>query len=366
MLYRSLIRPLLFQQDPEQAHEGIIRLLETLTATQSELLRLVPVQTHPALQTTVAGITFPNPVGLAAGFDKNGKAIPFWHTCGCGFVEVGTITAQPQGGNPKPRVFRYPEQAAVVNRLGFNSEGSEVVAERIKRLRQSGIPLPLPLAINIGKTKIVEEEAAVLEDYRAGFRRLAPLADLVVINVSSPNTPGLRQWQEKAKLSALLTLLSEEAKGLSEAVRGTSVPLFLKISPDMSEADRDDVVEVALENGLAGLIATNTTIAREGATEEMELPGGLSGKPLCEKSLEVLRYLYRQLQGRLPIIGVGGISSAEEAYARIKAGASLVQVYTGMIYEGPFLPRKINQGLLRLMERDGIKSIADAVGVESR
>lgn len=149
-------------------------------------------------------------------------------------------------------------------------------------------------------------------------------------------------------------------------MRGTSVPLFLKISPDMNEADRDDVVEVALENGLAGLIATNTTIAREGATAEMELPGGLSGKPLCEKSLEVLRYLYRQLQGRLPIIGVGGISSAEEAYARIKAGASLVQVYTGMIYEGLFLPRKINQGLLRLMERDGIKSTTDAVGVESR
>ncbi len=360
MFYRSLIRPILFQQDPEQAHEGTIHLLETLTATQSELLRLAPVQTRAALQTEVAGIKFPNPVGLAAGFDKNGKALPFWHTCGFGFAEVGTITAQPQPGNPKPRVFRYPEQEAVVNRLGFNSEGAEVVAERIERVRRSGFPLPIPIGINIGKTKIVEGEEAVLEDYRAGFQRLAPLADFVTINVSSPNTPGLRLWQEKAKLSALLGMLAQEAKGLPQ-----SVPLFLKIAPDMNQADMDDMIEVALENGLAGLIATNTTIAREGATANMESPGGLSGKPLCEKSLGVLRYLYRQSQGRLPIIGVGGINSAEAAYERIKAGASLVQVYTGMIYEGPFLPRQINSGLLRLMERDGVKSIAEAVGAES-
>lgn len=360
MFYRSVIRPILFQQDPEQAHEGVIRLLEALTNSQSELLRLAPAQTCAALQTEVAGITFPNPIGLAAGFDKNGKALPFWHACGFGFAEAGTITAQPQPGNPKPRVFRYPQQEAVVNRLGFNSEGAEVVAERIRRVRESGFPLPVPIGINIGKTKIVEGEEAVLEDYRDGFLRLAPLADFITINVSSPNTPGLRLWQEKEKLSALLGMLAQEAERLPK-----TTPLFLKIAPDMNEADMDDMIETAVENGIAGIIATNTTIAREGETAKMESPGGLSGKPLRAKSLEVLRFLHRRLEGRLPIIGVGGINSAETAYERIKAGASLVQIYTGMIYEGPFLPRKINKGLLRLMEKDGIKSISEAVGVEA-
>jgi dihydroorotate dehydrogenase len=250
-----------------------------------------------------------------------------------------------------------------VNRLGFNSEGAEAVAERIRALRESGFVVPIPLGINIGKTKIVTEESAVLEDYRASFRLLAPLADFLVVNVSSPNTPGLRQWQERGKLTALLTMLTEEARNV--AGRRPNLPIFLKIAPDMNSADLEDAAQAALESGLAGIVATNTTISREGDFANLESPGGLSGEPLKEKALETLRLLHRQLQGRLPLIGVGGIGSAEDAYTRIKAGASLVQIYTAFIYEGPFLPRRINAGLLRLMERDGVKNLKEIVGVEA-
>lgn len=360
MIYQSLVKPLLFRQDPEHAHEWMMHLLEVLTSTATDLLTLIPPYSPPELRVHVAGIDFPNPIGLSAGFDKNGVAVPFWHSCGFGFVEIGTITAQPQSGNPKPRVFRYPEHHAVVNRLGFNSQGSEVVSERMKALRESGHKLPVPLGINIGKTKIVTAEDAVLEDYLTSFRRLSPFADFVVINVSSPNTPGLRQWQEKDRLSGLIRLL------VSEAATQKSLPIFLKIAPDMNEADLEDVVEVALEAGLAGIIATNTTIAREGIYSELEFPGGLSGFPVQAKALAVLRFLAKRLQGRIPLIGVGGIASAEDAYTRLKAGASLLQIYTAMIYEGPFLARCIGQGLLRLMARDGVKHVSEIVGIEIR
>jgi dihydroorotate dehydrogenase len=357
MLYETIIKPILFRQDPEAAHEATMHALGVLSSTAADTLTLIPPYTHTALKTEIAGIEFPNPVMLAAGCDKNAVAIPFWHTCGFGAIEVGTITAQPQSGNPKPRVFRYPTHRAIVNRLGFNSHGSETVAERIRVLRESGIKVPIPVGINIGKTKVVEEPEAVLEDYLTSFRRLSPYSNFMVINVSSPNTPGLRQWQEKERLSALIQRLIAE---------GAGIPLFLKIAPDLNEADIEEVAEVALESGLAGIIATNTTIAREGEYTGFESPGGLSGYPVQEKALQVLRFLSKHLKGRLPLIGVGGIASAEDAYTRIKAGASLVQIYTALIYEGPSLPRKINGGLLRLMERDGVKHLSEIVGVESR
>jgi dihydroorotate dehydrogenase len=361
MFYRRALRPLLFAQDPEAAHERTIELL----ATASGLPAGRHPFTHARLKMTVAGLEFPNPVGLAAGCDKNAKAIPIWPRFGFGFVEVGTVTAQPQPGNPKPRLFRVPEYGALVNRLGFNSEGSEVVAKRIANLRRKRHTLTVPLGINIGKTKIVTGDDAVLDDYRTSFRRLSRLADFVVINVSSPNTPGLRQWQERDKLTLLLGALMEEARTLA-AKRGTKpVPVFVKISPDMADADMDDVAEVALDLGLAGIIATNTTIAREGEVANVEQQGGLSGKPLRDRATEVIRYLYRRTQGRLPLIGVGGIFTAEDAYARIRAGASLVQLYTGMIYEGPFLPRALNQGLLRLLERDGVAHLSELVGTDT-
>jgi len=360
-LYRRAFRPLLFAQDPETAHERTIEFLST--AGQLGLPLSHRPFTHARLRVTLAGLSFPNPIGLAAGCDKNARAVAVWPRLGFGFVEVGTVTAQPQPGNPKPRLFRLPEQGALINRLGFNSEGSEVVARRLARLRRHGRALPVPLAINIGKTRRVTGDEETLKDYRTSFRRLAPLADLLVVNVSSPNTPGLRQWQERDKLAALLGALMAEGRALA-AERGLApVPLFVKISPDMDDADMDDVVAVALDLGIAGIVATNTTIAREGALAQASEAGGLSGRPLRERATEVVRYLYRRLEGRLPIIGVGGISTPEDAYARLQAGASLLQLYTGLIYEGPFLPRALNTGLLRLMERDGVGHVSDLVGV---
>ena len=364
MFYRRVARPVLFAQDPEKAHELTIEMLAT--AASSPLGASRRVQTHAKLKMTVAGMEFPNPVGLAAGCDKNGKAVAAWPQFGFGFVEVGTVTALPQSGNPKPRVFRVPEYGALINRLGFNSEGSEAVAKRLAKLRRTRRALSVPLGINIGKTKIVTGEDAVLEDYRASFRRLSRLADFIVVNVSSPNTPGLRQWQEREPLARLLETLQAESRSLAQKRGVTPTPIFVKISPDMDEAGLDDVVSVAFETKLAGIIATNTTIAREGALSQAEASGGLSGKPLRERACEVLRGLHRRTQGQIPLIGVGGIFSGEDAYTRIKAGASLIQIYTGLVYEGPYLPRRINDTLLKLMERDGVKHLSELIGTESR
>ena len=359
MIYRRVARPLLFAQDAENAHEHTLDMLARISH-----LSLPPgrdVFTHTRLRVEVAGLSFPNPVGLAAGCDKNARAVPTWPRFGFGFVEVGTVTAQPQAGNPKPRVFRAARHEALVNRLGFNSEGSEAVARRLALLRRER-ELPVPLGVNIGKTKVVTGDEAVLEDYRASFRRLSRHADFVVVNVSSPNTPGLRQWQEKDKLGALLGALMDESRSLAQKRAVSPLPVFVKISPDMADGDMADVVEVVLEKQLAGIIATNTTIAREGAVSGVEANGGLSGKPLRPRATEVIRFLYRCAEGKLPLIGVGGIFSAEDAYERLRAGASLIQLYTGLVYEGPFLPKRINQGLLKLMERDGVKHISELVG----
>lgn len=360
MIYRRVARPLLFAQDAESAHEHTLKMLARISH-----LALPPgrdVVTHARLRVEVAGLMFPNPVGLAAGCDKNARAVPTWPRFGFGFVEVGTVTALPQGGNPRPRVFRAARHEALVNRLGFNSEGSEAVARRLALLRRRERELPVPLGVNIGKTKIVTGDEAVLEDYRASFRRLSRHADFVVVNVSSPNTPGLRQWQEKDKLGALLGALMDESQSLAQKRTTAPLPVFVKISPDMTDGDMADVVEVVLEKKLSGIIATNTTLAREGALSTVEANGGLSGKPLRARATEVIRFLYRCTEGKLPLIGVGGIFSAEDAYERLRAGASLVQLYTGLVYEGPYLPKRINQGLLKLMERDGVKHIFELVG----
>ncbi len=362
MFYKLFIKPVLFNKDAESAHEFTLKMMER--AAHIGVLRARAPLTHPALKSTVAGVEFPNPVGLGAGCDKNAVAVPMWPLCGFGFVEVGTITAQPQPGNEKPRVFRYPELNAVVNRFGFNSEGSEAVTARVKALRNNGSTLPIPLAINIGKTKIVTEESAVLEDYRTSYRRLAPYADLIVVNVSSPNTPGLRQWQEKGPLSALLGAVMAEARN-TPCITGKQAPVWVKISPDMANEDMEAVVEVVREQSITGIIATNTTIARTGQAANITETGGLSGQPLTDRACEVMRFLYRHTNGEIPLIGVGGIASAEQAYARIRAGASLVQVYTGLIYEGPTLARNINMGLISMLKRDGFGSIQEAVGKDA-
>ncbi len=359
-VYRRALRPLLFTQDPELAHERTLEMLSLASGMPLGVFR--HAFTHSRLASEVCGIAFPNPVGLAAGCDKNGKAIPIWSSFGFGFVETGTVTALPQPGNPKPRVFRFPEHGALVNRLGFNSDGSEVVAKRIAKLRR-GKKLPLPLGINIGKTKLVSGDDATLDDYRTSFRRLSRLAEFIVINVSSPNTPGLRQWQEKDKLASLLKMLSEDGKALALKRSTAPIPLFVKISPDMTESAMAEVVEVVFEAEISGIIATNTTITREGSVAHLEQTGGLSGKPLKSRATEVIRVLHRLTEGKLPLIGVGGIFTAEDAYERIQAGASLVQIYTAMIYEGPFLARQINLGLIKQMERDGVKTLEEVRGV---
>jgi dihydroorotate dehydrogenase len=360
MLYKNALRPLLFAQDPESAHERTIELLAKASGLAGKSLR--KPFTHHKLTVHLAGLTFPNPVGLAAGCDKNAKAVLMWSQFGFGFVEAGTVTAQPQPGNPRPRVFRFPHEHALINRLGFNSEGSEAVAKRLSRLRRARAHLPVPLGINIGKTKAVSGDDATLDDYRTSYRRLSRLADFVVVNVSSPNTPGLRQWQEKDKLAALLGMLMEESRSLASKRQSEPTPLFVKISPDMDDSDMMDAASVALELGLAGIIATNTTISRSGSAANLQETGGLSGKPLRDRAAEVLRFLYKETGGNIPLIGVGGIFSPEDAYFRIQCGASLVQLYTALVYEGPFLPRHLNQGLLKLMERDGVKHISEVIG----
>ena len=281
--------------------------------------------------TNVFGITFPNPVGLAAGFDKNGVALRAWAALGFGFVEIGTVTAQPQPGNPRPRIFRFPEQAALINRLGFNNDGADIVAERLRRQRERGRWPNVPVGINIGKSKVTPLEGAV-EDYLYSFRKLVPFADYIALNVSSPNTPGLRSLQESEALSSLLHAIKEENSGAKK-------PVLLKIAPDLSPAELNEVIATCEANDVAGIIATNTTIDHAMIPKHLDQAGGLSGRPLREKSTAVIRAIRSQTQ--LPIIASGGIFDAESAREKLEAGAQLLQVYTGYIYRGPGLIRDI-------------------------
>ncbi len=362
-MYKRTLRPLLFSRDAEWAHEYTLDMLRRIPGAAARLSG--PVITHEALQTEVAGIKFPNPVGLAAGCDKNAVAIRVWPRFGFGFVEVGTITAEGQPGNPRPRVFRIPREEAIVNRLGFNNDGCEVVANRIALIRR-GRPLVTPLAVNIGKTRRITGDSAVLDDYKESLRRFARLADFIVINVSSPNTPGLRDWLQSSRLHELLGALRSEAIAIASLKGGNPVPLMVKVSPDMTDDELRAAADTAMECGMAGIVATNTTISREGSLANYPESGGLSGRPLKERALNVLRVLYRHCGSTIPLIGVGGIGTAEDAYERIRAGASLVQIYTAMIYNGPYTAKSINLGLLDLMARDGFKSVSEVVGADSR
>jgi dihydroorotate dehydrogenase len=324
--YERLVRPLLFALDPETAHNLTLRLLNGIGDFPP--LRHFQPASRPK---NVFGITFPHPVGLAAGFDKNGVALPAWAALGFAFVEVGTVTAQAQPGNPKPRIFRFPQYEALINRLGFNNDGSEIVANRLGRLRESGHWPRIPIGINIGKSKMTPLEEAV-EDYLFSFRKLAPFADYIALNVSSPNTPGLRSLQEKEALSNLLGAIREQN-------RPARKPVLLKIAPDLSEAELETIVGACEANDVAGIIATNTTIDHTSIPKNLDQDGGLSGRPLREKSTAVVRAI--RARTRLPIIASGGIFDAESASAKLDAGAQLVQIYTGYIYRGPGLLREI-------------------------
>ncbi|MEW9854858.1 quinone-dependent dihydroorotate dehydrogenase [Novosphingobium sp. M1R2S20] len=343
MLY-PLIRPLLFRIDPERAHGLALKALATRPGKTAG---------SGALATRVAGLSFPNPVGMAAGFDKDAVALKGLLGLGFGSVEVGTLTPRPQAGNPRPRLFRLVEDRAVINRMGFNNGG---VADALTRLaardRASGI-----VGVNIGANKDSSDRVA---DYRSGMRAVAPLADYVTVNISSPNTPGLRALQDKGALDELLDAVLTERDA-----SGKRVPVFLKVAPDLEPADIDDIAEVTIARGIDGLIVSNTTIARPPLrSRHAGEAGGLSGAPLKDAALQRLRDFRSATGGALPLIGVGGIATAEDAWERIRAGASLIQLYSAMVYEGPGIARSICQGLERLMRRDGFTCVAEAVGSE--
>ena len=333
-IYEHLVRPLLFSLSAEAAHNIAIRNLRAASSWSAALHQLERFH-PPAKPTTVFGLTFPNPVGLAAGFDKNGVAIPAWAALGFGFAEVGTVTAKPQPGNPKPRIFRYPEQQALINRLGFNNDGADVVATRLRALRESGRWPAIPVGINLGKSKITPLEQAV-DDYLYSFRLLAPLADYIVLNVSSPNTPGLRSLQEHDALEQLLGAVRRENERAPK-------PVLLKIAPDLSFSDLEQIITTSEENGIAGIIATNTTLDHSAIPKSLDQTGGLSGRPLLDKSTEFVRAI--RARSQLPVIASGGICDAASAREKFEAGAQLIQVYTGYVYRGPGLLREMVDGL---------------------
>jgi dihydroorotate dehydrogenase len=330
VFYQRLVRPLLFSLSPEAAHNLAIRNLRAVSEWPAVLRQLERFQAPPK-PTTVFGLTFPNPVGLAAGFDKNGVAIPAWAALGFGFVEVGTVTAKPQSGNPKPRIFRYPEQQALINRLGFNNDGADVVAARLRSLRESGRWPAIPIGINLGKSKVTPLDEAV-DDYLYSFRLLAPLADYVVLNVSSPNTPGLRSLQKHDALEHLLRAIRRENETGGKAI-------LVKIAPDLSVAELEQIITTSEQNGIAGIIATNTTLDHSAIPKAVDQIGGLSGRPLFPRSTEFVRAI--RARSQLPIIASGGISDAPTAREKLEAGAQLLQVYTGYVYRGPGLLRSL-------------------------
>lgn len=342
----QLIKPLLFQFDPEKVHYFVTRNLKRLNRFPggAAFSRMLWNFEDKRLEREVFGLKFPNPVGLAAGFDKNAELISEMADLGFGFVEIGTVTPLPQPGNLKPRMFRLPADKALINRMGFNNLGVDVAAERIAAWRRNHKKSQNGLLIggNIGKNKITPNEDAV-SDYIKCFDRLFDVVDYFVVNVSSPNTPGLRALQEKEPLTKILNTLQQR-----NSKEGISRPILLKIAPDLSHEQLDDIVDIVKETGIAGVIATNTTVVREGLKTDRlsNETGGLSGKPLTQRSTEVIRYLSKKSKGTFPIIGVGGVHSPEDAIEKIRAGASLIQLYTGFIYEGPGLIKRINKKIL--------------------
>jgi dihydroorotate dehydrogenase len=348
-LYRGLFRPILFSLDAEVAHH--------LTLSMLSMMPPLPVAADPPeLRSSLWGVDFSNPIGLAAGMDKDAIAIGAWQSLGFGFAELGTITPRPQPGNPKPRVFRLPAQHALINRLGFPSEGMEAVAPRIEKARRSGTRIRLALNFGPNKDTPVEQVAA---DYAALMARLGALADFIVINVSSPNTPGLRNWQSPEKMRELFA-------AMDQVTGARRPPMLLKVAPDLDDATLCAICDTAMALRLDGMVVCNTTLKREEVGVTSMEQGGLSGHPLRDLARERIASVYRRTQGKLPIIGVGGIMDADDALGHIKAGASLVELYTGLIYEGPALIASMKKGLANLLRREGFRSISQAVGSAAR
>ncbi|SDQ55207.1 quinone-dependent dihydroorotate dehydrogenase [Thermostaphylospora chromogena] len=351
-MYRFVFTQVLARFDAEAMHRlalAVLRLVSALPGVRRALYRALAPH-DPALRVTAFGVHFPGPLGLAAGFDKDAECVGALGALGFGHVEVGTVTALAQPGNPRPRLFRLPRERAIINRMGFNNAGAQAAGRRLRKPRG----VPVVVGVNIGKTKVVPEAEAAA-DYAASAKELAPPADYLVVNVSSPNTPGLRDLQAVEKLRPLLVAVKEVA---DSATRRT--PVLVKIAPDLSDADVDAVADLALELGLDGIIATNTTVSREGVRSREA--GGLSGRPLRERSLQVLRRLRARVGDRITLVSAGGVEDVDDVWERMLAGATLVQAYTGFVYGGPLWPSRIHRQLSRRVRRHGLSSITEIIG----
>lgn len=357
LIYETTLKQFFFRLNPENAHElsrNLLQLADSLPFVFPILEKLTSYES-PRLKVKVAGIDFKNPLGMGAGFDKTGELYPFLSKLGFGHVEIGTITGEEQPGNPKPRIFRYEKDSALVNRMGFNNPGSEKAYETIVKQERK-----IPRGINAGKTKLVPVENTI-DDYVRTFKKLSSLGDYGVINISSPNTPGLRSFQEK---DAFMNLI----KGIKQGLGGNFlIPTFIKLAPDLTDSAIEELLDIILDFNMDGVILTNTTINKKVLANYPQVEdGGISGAPLRSRSTDVIRLAYKKLQGRIPIIGVGGIDSGKAALEKIQAGANLFQIYTGYIYKGPFLPVSILEYLDKFMKKQGVKNIADLVGTEAK
>jgi len=376
--YRKLVRPIIFAQEAERAHNFALTSLATVARDQFLSDIVGKIFGSPELPINLFGLRFPNPVGLAAGMDKFAAAVPAWEKLGFGFCELGGVTWHAQPGNPEPRMFRAPADEAIVNRMGFNNDGAEALAQKLAEWKAAGRWPTHPVGINLGKSKVTPLDQAA-EDYARSFGTLQGLADFFVINVSSPNTPNLRQLQDKAALDEILAAVQEinhmpsresKVENRESAPRPSIFdprPILIKIAPDLSFNAIDEILELAEQRHINGIVATNTTITRpktkDPSTQKIYAEtGGLSGKPLRDHSTQIVRHIYRQTKGKLPVIGVGGIFTADDAWEKIIAGASLVQVYTGMVYEGPSIAKAIVHGLIEKMKKTGVHDLSQVIG----
>ncbi len=363
--YERVCKPLFFLLTPEQAHRlvvGGLGAMSRVPGVPSLCSAVWGVPDRPELAVELFGMRFRHPVGLAAGLDKNAEAVRGFAGIGLSYLEVGTVTPLAQPGNERPRLFRLPSDQALINRMGFNNEGAEAMAKRLERLGT----YPVPVFINIGKNRITPNERAV-DDYRKCLQTLYPYGNLFVVNVSSPNTPNLRALEQGDELRRLLDGVLEEMRRQAARAGGPEKPVLVKIGPDNDEAQLAGIARAVRETGVAGIVATNTTVSREGLTHRLAAEtGGLSGRPLTGRATEVIRTMYALTEGRVPIVGCGGIFDAADAYEKIRAGASLLQIYTALIYKGPGVIGEICRGLADLLKRDGFARVTEAVGADHR
>lgn len=370
--YRTLLRPVLFQQDSEKIHDRTLRALAFASRHELICRTLAALFSPEEMPVSAMGLNFPNPVGLAAGMDKQANAVPVWAALGFGFCELGGLTWHAQAGNPAPRMFRAVPDLALINRMGFNNPGAQAMAARLLAWHDKQHWPNHPVGVNLGKSKSTPL-AEASQDYSQSLRRLWPYADFFVVNVSSPNTPDLRKLQDRAALDEILAALQLTNASLAQGATPKQLPkpILVKVAPDLTFEALDEILELVGPRKVAGLVATNTTIARPaGASPELqrvyEQAGGLSGRPLAARSTEVIRHIFLQTRGKLPIIGVGGIFNDADAWEKITAGARLLQVYTGLVYEGPGIAKSIVNGLQQRLKTSGLKTISQAVGLAAK